>query len=210
MNQFLHFKHRCLGFKAVVSFSIFHPSEFKKCRTFSKQLFHLVLHFSSIMLLISCMPFVCFPLHFPRPAHSTWLSSQTRTSVFASSPSEKQLSGIQWKKDNFSSHASLQAAGKILNEAITAKTHFPDWIQRKPTFLESSILHLSQHSFKSGILSLLGPVVVQSSTNEEGCRADAQPDVTWKDNYRLGHHFDYFGEQCGSKCAFEKLLFLSY
>lgn len=125
-------------------------------------------------------------LHFSGPAHASCPSSLTWTRVLTSFPDETQLSGIQWKEDNFSSHASLQAAGKILNEAITAKTHFPDWIQRKSTFLESSILPLTQHSFKSSILSLLGPVVVQSSTNEGECMADAQ--LT-----RLGHHFHYFG-----------------
>lgn len=124
-------------------------------------------------------------LHFHRPVHATWSSSQNLLSVLTSSPNGEQLSGIHWKKDSLSSHGSVQDAGKLLNEPITANTHFPDWIQRKPTFLESTILPLSQHSFRSSIYSLLAPEVVQLSINKEGVRLIPETDTTWKDPLAL-------------------------
>lgn len=147
----------------------------------ARHLSYLLPSFNSITQLIRSMPVACpFVPALPQtpftpPVSSEWLS------VLTYPLREKKLGGIHWREDNLGSRASAPAAGKLLNEPITANTHFPDWIQRKPTFLESPILPLSQHSFRSSKFSLFGPAVVQSSINKEGVKLIPEPDAAWKD-----------------------------
>ncbi len=138
----------CPGLKTVLRWFFLldsHPSvSISEVHYCARHLSHLPPNFNSILQLILCVPVVClFVSALPQTCSRHLVVFSNSLSVLTSPPNEKQVPGIHWKKDNLSSHASAQAAGKLLNESITANTHFPYWIQSKPTFIESPTLSLS-------------------------------------------------------------------
>lgn len=108
-----------------------------------------ILPLNPITQLLLCMPSVSLPV--PAPG---CLLRLTRSSVTTSLHNEKANLWNSLKEGQFQkTRLGHSAAGKLLNEAITANTH---WIQRKTTFLETPILPRFQHSLTSSVFSLLG------------------------------------------------------